>query len=52
MKKLNRRDFLKKTALGAAALGMGGLMGKTVYWAVQTPNKNWGCHLINRIDGP
>ena len=39
MKKLNRRDFLKKTALGAAALGMGGLMGKTVFAQTKPPIK-------------
>src|SRR4030065_403762 len=39
MKKVNRRDFLKKTALGAAALGMGGLMGKTVTGESKPPIK-------------
>ncbi len=39
MKKVNRRDFLKKTALGAAALGMGGLMGKTVTGQSKPPIK-------------
>jgi hypothetical protein len=39
MKKLNRRDFLKKTALGTAAFGMVGLVGKTVYGQAKPPIK-------------
>jgi branched-chain amino acid transport system substrate-binding protein len=37
--KLTRRDFLKKAALGTAALGMGGFMGKTVFAQRKPPIK-------------
>ena len=38
-KKLSRRDFLKKTALGTAALSMGSFMGKTVFAQTKHPIK-------------
>ena len=38
-KGLTRRDFLKKAALGTAALSMGGLFGKTVFAQTKPPIK-------------
>lgn len=36
---ISRREFLKKTALGTAAVGMGGLFGKGVYAQTKAPIK-------------
>lgn len=36
---LSRREFLKNTTLGTAALGMGGLFGKTIFAQTKTPIK-------------
>ena len=38
-KKLTRRSFLKKTALGTATLTMGNLFGKTVFAQAKAPIK-------------
>jgi branched-chain amino acid transport system substrate-binding protein len=38
-KGLSRRDFLKKTALGTAALGMAGFTGKTAFAQAKSPIK-------------
>jgi branched-chain amino acid transport system substrate-binding protein len=38
-KRLSRRDFLKKAAMGTAAMGMGGFMGKTVFAQAKPPIK-------------
>jgi hypothetical protein len=46
------KRFLKENSPGGCGIGCGKPDGKKSLWAVQTAHKNWGCHLINWIDGP
>jgi hypothetical protein len=46
------KRFPEEDGPGGCGIGHGRAGGKNGLWAVQTPNKDWGCHLINGIDGP
>jgi hypothetical protein len=46
------KRFFEEDGPGSCGVGHGRAERKNGLWAVKTPNKNWGCHLIDRIDGP